>query len=65
MFIGEKNWIFILFSKKFDWKNIGTREIKIYPQGEDILKICPEGEDIFNFGVKIYAHGGRYITIYI
>ena len=44
---------FFEFSKKFDWKNIGTREIKIYPEGEDILEIYPEGEDIMD----LYLHG--------
>ena len=60
----EKIKIFF-FSKKFVRKNIGTREIKIYLEGEDILKIYPDGEEILEFMCKIYAHAERYIAIYI
>ena len=41
--------------------NIGTREIKIYLEDEDILEIYPEGEDI----IDLYIHGElHYKKIY-
>ena len=50
-----------LLSKKFVRKNIGTREIKIYLEGEDILEIYPEGEDIMD----LYFHGELHYKKYI
>ena len=47
----QNNGDFILDHKNifFYTFNIGTREIKIYVEGGDILEIYPEGEDIMDF----------------
>ena len=57
LFFKEEDFFFGFF-QKFAENNIGTREIKIYPQGGDILKIYPEGEDIMD----LYHHGDIYFV---
>ena len=44
----------MLILKKFEGKNICTREILNISQGEGILEIYPEGEDIMD---SIYPEG--------